>query len=231
MSKDVYNTSRSIEKMRVQMNGRLSATDRQVDVLQPSVIEFYERMERQLREWEQELDLIIQSELPNFPVYDYWLKHVKGVGPTMAAHLLNQLLPPLPDRGVGTWFHAAGLYPNIEDNRMPHPVKGTKVTYNRWLRRCIWLQADIFTKVGGYYKTKYLEQCKRLTLIHTNDPLWNDPHIHAVARWSSVKLFLSHLYEAWLISENKPYERKVYAERVLGHQYIPVPQWDGTNKI
>lgn len=228
MSKDLYNTSRSIEKFRVQMGNRLQAVDRQSDELDPQVMMFYERVEKQLREWESELDTILINELTQFPVWDYWLKHVKGVGGTMASHLLNQLLPPLPDRGVGTWFKAAGLYVDPETNRMPHLTKGEPVTYHMWLRRCIWLQADLFTKVGGYYKIRYQQDCQRLLHIH---PDWNDPHVHSVARWSSVKLFLSHLYEAWLEAENTPYTRKVYAERVLGHEYIPVPRWNGKNKI
>lgn len=227
MASDLYNTSRSIEKMRVQMGNRLHAVDRQVDVLDDGVMEFYERVEKQLRDWEDELDKLLIARLDDYKVWDYWLKHVQGVGGTMAAHLLNMLIEPIPDKGPGMWFKAAGLYVDIESNRMPHPTKGEKITYHSWLRRCIWLQADIFTKVGGYYKIVYKQHCKRLEAKHVD---WTAPHVHSVARWGTVKLFLSHLYEKWLQANGVDYTRKVYAERVLNHHYIPPPEWDGDPK-
>jgi hypothetical protein len=259
MSRDLYQTAISVQRMRIQINGRLHAVDTEKTHIASEVVYLYERMERQCRDWEEEIDKQLLVSLDVFPVWEHWLKHVKGVQSTMGAHLLYCLMPPLPDRGVGTWFKAAGLYvEDRETNRMPHKTKGERVSYNLWLRKVLWMQADIFSKVGGYYKKVYQDQCFRLSTLHAGEKSWNEPHIHSVARWATVKLFLSHLYEAWLevthdatkINEHgvctcnkcecimpqecfltapcaccqQEYTRKVYAERVQGHQYIPVPR-------
>ena len=305
---DVYNTSRSVEKFRIQISNRLSSIDRGVDTVTEPTTSLYESMDKQIREWEHQLDALMQDKLPEYPVYDYWLKHVKGIGPALSAHLLCLLLPPLPDRGPGTWFKAAGLYttpathevlaphagtihavftsigmpvdkgdtlatlklhdmagylPDQEGpislldvvspvkgvvtemdidtdtylqgdplvtitsltGRMPHLVKGEKVTYHRWLRRCLWLTSRSFMMTGGYYKTVYVQQVTRLTLLHSD---WPKIRASQVARWITVKLFLSHLYEKWLQALDIPYERRIYAERVLGHTYIAPPEPDAT---
>lgn len=291
--KDLYETSRSIEKFRIQISNRLSATDRGVDQVTPPALALYERMDLQMRNFEAEVDKLMIQRLSDFPVYDAWLKHVKGIGPSLSAHLLCTLLPPLPDRGPGTWFKAAGLYTEQQNHqvdsgaiqgvahlhtdvgmpvekgevvlhlsgeveasftspvqgvvstidvtegesiefpdiplftvvaragRMPHPVKGQRITYHSWLRRCLWLTSKSFMMVGGYYKHVYIDQTLRLTQIH---PDWPKIRCSQTARWITVKLFLSHLYEMWLTAENTPYERKIYAERVLHHTYIAPPQ-------
>jgi len=61
---------------------------------------------------------------------------------------------------------------------------------------------------------------------------WSRFDIDRAARWATVKLFLSHLWEMWCESEGIPFKAQTYAQQYLGHNtIIHAPRWDGKNKI
>lgn len=102
---------------------------------------------------------------------------------------------------------------------------GPKLTHHQWLRRCLWLQSRSFVMTGkGYYREWYDKTKNRLTLQHQGDPEWPAWRIDASARWSMMRLFLSHTWEMWLLTEGKSTDRKAYVVERLGHTYIAPPQ-------
>lgn len=241
----IYNTSRSLEKFRIQLSNRLSAVDRTVDEIDAEALALYERLDSLIRSEEIAVDKMLSSRLPSFPVYDYWLKHVRGIGPSLSAHMLGMLITPRSDLGPSIWYSAAGLVPVFHEDtnhpkggewHLPRPTKGEgKITYYPWLRRCLWLVGEQEVKQGRYYRAQYDREKARLISLHQqpNNTLeeWPQHRIHNVAKWAMVKFFMSHLWEMWLRSEGSP-SRQPYVIEVLGHPtYYPPPIYDGTNAI
>lgn len=124
----LLDTQRSIEKARIAVGNRASALERGVDHIDsPAPRSLYHRLEDSLLALEAEVEAAMAEAVKTYPVWDHWLKHVRGIGPSLASQLLAMLLPPLPERGPSTWFKAAGLVPEWREDqqafRMPRPRK------------------------------------------------------------------------------------------------------------
>lgn len=237
--RNLHDTAASIEKARISVGNRIDALKRGVDGAVRPVPEIYEEVMDMLVAVEHRIDEGIIEELRPYAVWNTWLSHVRGVGPSLGGQLLALLLPPLADRGPSTWYKAAGLVAELQPDglmRLPRPRKdGGKITYHPRLRRDLWNLAKSFVMVGGYYRTIYDQNKARLTEKHRDEPeIWPPHRIEAASRWATVKLFLSHLYSEWLIADglsSGDEERRSYVVDVLGHHYIPAPKWDGKRKI
>ena len=221
-------TQVSLEKFRIQTGNRLSALERHADELDDPAAEAYRELFEVLDGFEARFEDLMLAEAKKYPVYDYWLKHVKGIGPALAGQLLAMLLPPLVERGPSTWYKAAGLTVEEHDgqSRLPRArAGGGKLTYYPRLRRTLYNLATSFVRAGpGYYPDEYEKRKARLVAKHEGDANWPPHRLDAVARWSTVKLFLSHLYEKWLEAEGET-GRKAYVLEVLGHTtYIAPPE-------
>ena len=224
--KDLHQTQVSVEKLRIALSNRVSALDRGVDDAERPVPEVYSRLTEMMDGMEHLIDAEIAQELKRWPVYEQWLKHVKGVGPSLAGQMLALLLPALPDRGPSTWYKAAGLVPSDVDGiqRLPRPRTGEgKITYHPWLRRCLWNLATSFVRNGGYYREAYDGYKGELTNRHTGDESWPPHRLDSVARWKTVKFFLSHLWEKMLESHGQD-GRRAYVVDKLGHHYVAPPE-------
>ena len=231
--KSLHQTQVSLEKFRIQLSNRVSALSRGVDEAEMPVPEVYAALTLQAEAMEGMLDKEIAGELHHWPVWNDWLKHVKGIGPSLAGQMLALLLPPLVDRGPSTWYKAAGLAPSEYEGKMrlPRPRKdGGKITYHPWLRRCLHNVATSFVRNGGYYREVYDEGKARLTALHEGDEAWPPHRLDAVARWKTVKLFLAHLWEKWLESEGQD-GRRAYVVDQLGHHYQAPPEPTGNGKL
>jgi hypothetical protein len=172
--------------------------------------------------------------LAHWPVYQEWLCHVKGIGPSLAGQMLALLLPPIPSKGPSSWYKAAGLAPELRPDglmRLPRARAGEgKITYHPWLRRCLYNVATSFVRNGGYYREVYDRAKTRLLGLHEGDKDWPPIRVDRAARWSMIKMFLAHLWEAWCEAENIP-ARLPYIIEKYGHQHIPRPMPNGKAKI
>ena len=229
-----HRTQRSIEKLRVEMGNRKGALERGVDTAEKPVLDFYSRLDEDLRRYELEAEQMMSAELPNYAVYDYWLRHVKGIGEGLSAQMLSMLLPPIPEKAVSSWYKAGGLAPEVLENGETHLPRARAVqeglSYYPWLRRCLYNVATSFVRNGGYYRQVYEREKERFQLQHGGD--WQPIRIDHVARWRTVKLFLSHLWDAWCECENIPARRKPWIIEYGGHStVIERPLWDGKGKI
>ena len=113
------------------------------------------------------------------------------------------------------------------------PEDAGKLTYYKYLRRCLHNVATSFVRVGGYYREVYNRTKARLQTQHAGDKAWPVHRIDDVARWITIKLFLSHLFSKWAELEGFT-APKPYALEILGHDqgsYIAPPEWDGKTKM
>lgn len=241
--KHLYNTRKSLQKARIAVGNRVSAIERGVDENENPTSEIYTTIEGVLAEAEDRITAEMARLLRGYPVWDAWLKHVKGIGPSLASQLLaiTSVLSPVEhsNRGVSIWYKAYGLIPEeVEDKEgnpimhLPRPTKGAgKITYHPGARTLLYNigQSFIKTGAGGYYRDVYDKAKNTLTYQHRDDPKnWTKGRIDSVARWMAVKRFLSHLWEMWLRSEGLT-PRVPYAVEKLGHSYQapPEPRKDG----
>jgi len=230
----LHDTQVSLEKLRISLGNRCSAIARGVDGADQPVPEVYERLHEMADQMEGEIDDAIAVELTRWPVYQEWLVHVKGIGPSLAGQMLALLLPPIPSKGPSSWYKAAGLAPEQRPDglmRLPRARAGEgKITYHPWLRRCLYNVATSFVRNGGYYREVYDRAKERLLALHEGDADWPPIRLDRAARWKMVKMFLAHLWEAWCEAESIP-ARLPYIVEKYGHQHIPRPLPNGKAKI
>jgi len=120
----LHDTAVSIEKFRISVGNRVSAISKGVDGAVAPVPDVYERLLAQAEGMETEIDRAIARELDAYPVWDSWLRHVRGIGPSLAGQMLALLLPPIPTKGPSSWYRAAGLAPETRaegESRLPRP--------------------------------------------------------------------------------------------------------------
>lgn len=233
----LHRTRMSLQKVRIGLGNRVDASRRGVDDNLDVVTDVYDKIRLQAEEWEGELNRVSAKQLETFPVWDHWLRHVKGIGPLLAVQMLALLHTPQPNRGPSTWSKAAGMNPSVRpdgQSRLPRPRVGEgTITYHPGLRKTLYLVGLSFVKTGGYYREVYDARKARLVSQHKDDPANWPPHrLDSVAKWMAVRLFLSHLWEKWLESEGRGPGRRAYVLDVLKHQhYIAPPEWDGKSKI
>lgn len=257
--KFLHNTQQSLEKFRIQMNNRVSAIERGVDENNKPVPQIYAILLEQAQTMEATVDKAIDTELKNWPVYNEWLRHVKGIGPSLSGQLLALLIPPVPWKGPSMWIKAAGLAPQLRVNkecplhgdnpnadlweqpdnlehctcehRLPRPRAGEgKITYHPGLRRCLYNVATSFVRNGGYYREAYEINKRRLLGQHSGQAAWPPYRIDSAARWATIKLFLCHLFEAYAATLGFT-PRTPYVVEKFGHQLIPRPLPDGKSKM
>lgn len=293
----LHDTASSIEKLRIAMGNRSSAIQRGVDGAEQPVPPVYAELHRAMVALEERVDQAIAEELRNWPVWDSWLSHVRGIGPSLAGQMLALLLPPRSDKGPSSWYKAAGLFSEARPdgtNRLPRARKGEgKFQHHPWLRRCLYNVGTSFVRNGGYYREVYDQRKRRLFIQHCwaagelltqweavgpdarldwlltryseealvkaakggpyldgtlsawavrpsymgtvalagiSDETWPLGRVESVARWATIKLFLSHLWQKWSEVEGIPV-REPYAVEYMQHHRIDPPEWDGEHKI
>jgi hypothetical protein len=270
-----HDAQQSVERFRIQIGNRIGAVERGVDNQPTEVLDYYRDFFEDVQRREEELDALIARLVKRFPVWNYWLKNVKGIGPSLAGQLLAMLLPVHAELGPSTWYKAAGLAPELQADgqmRLPRPkevrcpecngnsfsnktmvdtetgeehlVKTCrsckevlpsgygKITWYPALRRCLYNLATSFVRTGGYYREQYDSYKLYLQGAHANDEKWPPIRLDRVARWHTVKLFLSHLWEMTCEAEGISEHRRAYVLDKLNHQhYIPAPVSQDGKKI
>ena len=165
----LHDTQQSVEKLRIQVGNRVAALVRGVDQAARPEPAFLDRALEALVQLEKDFDAEIGRAVQQYPIWDHWLGHVRGIGPGLAGQMMALLLPPLEDRGPSTWFRAAGLYPQEWEGvlRLPRARSGEgKITYHPGLRRCLFNVGTSFVKMGRYYRVVYDQHKMRLFELH-----------------------------------------------------------------
>lgn len=195
----------------------------------------------ELKDIEKGIYAYIYQYVSKHPLWNEYLRYVKGIGPVLAAGLITVLNPARFETVSKMWAYA-GL--NVEFacthcgyvskepmfkcpkcgmamvGRAPRRVSGRKVSYNPTARKICWLIGRSFQMTGGVYKAfyrKFLEESMR-NWRHRD---WSKAHHIAHARRVTVKLFIAHYYEVGRTILGLPVRRPYIVEKSKVHKYIP----------
>ncbi len=165
----------------------------------------------EMKKWEKELQKALISELKGVPIYEEFLKGVKGIGPMMAGVIISEYdIYKAPT--VSNLWSFTGLAPGKDKL-----IKGQKATFNKWLRtKMCGVLAGSFLKSKSPYRKYYDDMKTRLE----QEEGWKEEkapgHRHRAAIRYMVKMFLKDLYVAWRPLEGLSV-RPPYQEEYLGH--------------
>jgi len=192
----------------------LSNTLRYPHSYHPYLRELLEETQERVRR----LVTLCKSNLENYDIYNVFLKKVKGIGPVMAAYLLDYF-DIEKAKHVSSFWKFAGLAPGC------YRTRGKKVEYNPVLKSIIL--GRVFRQLQmarGYYHNLYRMFRSQLEKQH---PEWGKSVetiglYHTRARLKTMKVFLQHLWLIWRKLENLPIS-KPYSVEKLDHSYIEPP--------
>lgn len=208
----------------------------------------FQGIANEAREQEKQIEKMLLQTLRRFPVYNEYLKNVKGVGTIAAGWIIAEYdiekattvsklwqftgLNPGMVQGKKRAENKDGTFSYIPTGQM---VRGDRLTpghvapFNKRLRTAmVGVLADGFIKAQNDYCMKYyypykarLEQEENGVLHKGKDTPWNEVskgHRDRAAKRYMIKMFLKDLYVAWRTIEGLPV-RKPYQEEYLGHKH------------
>jgi len=162
--------------------------------------------------------------LRGMPVYDEFLSRIRGIGPRLSCGLVGIIGDISRFGSVSSLWHYAGLH--VVDGVAARRTKGEKMDFSPTLKTLCWNVGESLIRSGGYYKAFYDGEKPRELKKHKEQgcragaKCSEKAHVHARTKRKMVKLFLSHLWEAWRQLENLP-TPKPYVAEYLGHAIIP----------
>jgi len=182
---------------------------------------------------EANLGKIMKRMVETFPIWDAFLKDVKGCGPTMAGVILSEL-DPHKARHVSSFWRYAGL--DVGDDgkgrsrRKEHLTvveyeasDGTKksrqgITFNPFLKtKLVGVLGSSFLRSDSPYRQIYDDYKQRLDCHPTHEDK-SKGHKHNMAIRYMVKMFLKDLWIEWRKIEGLP-TTPDYAEAKLGRKH------------
>lgn len=200
------------------------------------------------RDQEKNIQKMLKKTLKRFPVYNEWLKDVKGVGEIAAGWIIAEFDIEEATTVSKLWQYC-GLNPGkvFGKKRVENPdgsfsyvsttklIKGDRLTpgfvspFNKRLRTAmVGVMADGFIKSQNEYCMKFYYPYKarlekELSIIETDEKetAWKDAskgRRDRAAKRYMVKMFLKDLYVNWRKIENLPV-REPYQEAYLGHSH------------
>jgi hypothetical protein len=188
--------------------------------------EFIEGLFKQAEANELELERMCTRAVESVDIYIAFLSKVKGIGPTMAAYIIDYFDIYKADH-VSSFWQFSGLAPGCKRE------KGKKVIYNPTLKSIMLGRVfkQLMLAKGFYYD--YYNKCKEE--LKRTHPEWAESKAtigkyHARARLKTMKLFEAHLWSIWRELRGLPVT-KPYSTEKLGHAYIPPPIAASNDKI
>ncbi len=181
----------------------------------------------------------LAKEVRPLPVWAKWMKHVRGLGDTLAVQLIAHIQPIRDFENVAKLWAYAGY--KVVDGEAERRQRGKQSRWNPDLKLVCYQLGDCFVKAGGPYRELYDRYKARDRAVHPEPvpkvdtkgqpvkdrdgkawKLYTPGHMHKRAMRYAVKLFLSHLWQVWRELEGLPV-RAPYPIEVLGHGTIISP--------
>ena len=219
----IVRTLYDFQDLRIRLAGRLrkKANDEDMDMppdsdeinIEDDALPIVKQTWEEMKKWETKLKKVLEDELKEIPVYEEFLKNVKGVGPMMAGVILSEYDITKASTVSNLWSFT-GLAPGKDKL-----VKGQRSTYNTWLRtKMCGVLASSFLRSNSPIRVYYDNMKKRLE----NKEGWKEEkkpgHRHRAAIRYMIKMFLKDLYVAWRTLEGLPV-REPYQDEYLGHKH------------
>lgn len=164
---------------------------------------------------EKEILKKIKNVLKTIPIYNEYLKGIKGVGNTLSAIMLSYF-----DIEIATTVSKMWAFAGLDPNKKLE--KGKKAPYCKYLKsKLLGVLGSSFLKSKSNFSKIYYDVKHRLESEHRteiNGKEWSKMHIHLYANRKMVKQFLLDFYLAWREIEGLPI-RKPYAEEYLNKKH------------
>lgn len=197
--KNLYSTFKEIQKIRVSTENRVWANSD--DKTNNSVLNELERVEKHILK-------IIEQEIPKYPVWNGFLKHIKGINVSTACGLISYIgdISKFPNKSnLDSYF---GL--DVKDGKAPRLKKGKQ--FNKHLKGkslILGIIGDNFIKQRTpLYREIYDNEKERLRKMYPepiDNPnylktkkgfkkLYTDMHIHRMAVRKMMKIFTEHYW-------------------------------------
>jgi len=222
---DMY---RTFQRKRIAFGNRVSALQRGSDEGDPAPHAGFMAM---FYAMESAVDRRMGQVVTEHPVYERWLKNVRGMGPTLAAQLLAMTGPDeamAARETVSTLWAFAGMA--VKNGKGQRPVAGEKLPYNAKLRVLLYNIGGSFLRSGSPFRKVYDDSRAHYL---ANRPDWTDGHRHMAAMRRMMKVFLSLYWEVYRKMMGLGV-RPSYVEEKLGHTHLYKPDdfaaWDWPGK-
>lgn len=160
-----------LQKVRLAVQNRRPKKGAPPIDLGPDDLVLLKSIKTQMQNLEKEAATHIASTVGRHPMFP-WLENIRGIGPILAAVLLVQF-DPYKARHASSFWRYCGL--DVVDGAAPKPVKGKKLSYNKWLK------AKMLT---GGVGVGILKSCLRKT-----DPEDGTPPYKGWVRWGVIPTF------------------------------------------
>jgi len=152
------------------------------------------------KKMEEKLKRPIEALLRHEPIYNAWLKHIKGIGPMLGASLIAEIGDIGKFRHVRSLWHYAGLH--VVDGSAPKRRRGQKSTWNGRLRTTAWKCASQFVRSSGSFGRQLYLDDKAFYIAQNGD--LSKGHIDNRARRRVAKDLLRCLWAKWRELEGLP---------------------------
>jgi len=171
------------------------------------------------------------KQLKGMPIWEGWLRHVRGVDVKLGAQLIAHIQPIGDFDNVAKLWAYAGL--SVIDGKAQRRMKGQKSNWNPELKTICFNFGASIEKAGGPYRDLYDRYGARDLAVHP-EPIevkrkdgstykdYSKGHMRNRRLRYAEKIFLSHLWQAWREMEGLPV-RGPYAIEYLGHTTILSP--------
>ena len=189
---------RALQKNRIAFGNRIDAIMRGEDEASEEVLAFNRRWHERFKTLEEEADEDIATLAAQFPIIEE-ATQVKGVGFVNSAKVVALIDIERSNTISALWRYAGYAVIDGEAERLR---KGEKAHFNRRLKiSCRLVGIALMRAKNVHYRKEY--EVSR-THYDTAHPDWTDGHRHNAAMRKVVKLWLSHLWEAWREMEGLP---------------------------
>lgn len=145
-------------------------------------------------EYEALLQKHIEVLLKHNSFYMDWLRHVKGVGPLIAASLISEIGSVDKFSGPRSLWAYAGLA--VVDGKAPRHKDGEKSNWNPELRKTCWKLGKSFVKATNGLGRKLYDDYKAYYTARDNPGL-SKGQIDNRAMRKTVKQFMRCMWSAW----------------------------------
>lgn len=212
-----------IQDMRIITGNRLFAIAKVLNIPKEDIVEtnagtVYQGVE----DIEDQIKKLLEQELKDNPVWQGYLRRIRGMGIILASGLLGYIEDISKFENVAKLWAYFGQ--RVVDGHAEKRHRGEKIHYNPKAKVLAWKIGESFVKAGKGYRALYNDFKKREQEVHAERcPNCKSPkgHIHARAKRKTVKLLLSHLWHVWRSMEGLSTQGP-YAMDILKHSgYIP----------
>lgn len=198
-----------LQKLRIQSGNRTGTKEVELDAEDQkfmdktcSGLEALERLA--LRE--------VQRHLDDVPIYEEWLMHQRGCGPTMSGVIVSEIDIARAGTVSALWAYA-GLAVSTETGKAVKRTRGVKANWNPFLKtKLVHVLAGCLMRARSPWRVHYDNRKHRTTSAG-----WgvSDGHRHNDATRYMIKMFLADLWRTWRELDGLPVGES-YAEAKLG---------------